>query len=389
MINEITTPIRRVKDRHVIAGRLAAIQEARVDVVHPMSALAWADGCGEANLNLTEPYLTPTGVVASLSGAASPTALRHVAARLDVPMPYLTRLNGSGNGDLAAYNINTLSGRNDKTVMSRWLMCEDGAYLRAVLSDRYGAIDNVDLVAAVITGLKSAGVGLGDCEVDADITDDRFRLRIAVPAIQQAAPDLLVGYRPPITPARRLHDQTGGEDLPVLWAGLEISNSETGKGAVQLLPRAVVQVCRNGMTKTADMLRQIHVAGRLQEGVIDWSESTKRKSLELTTSQVEDAARAFCSVSYLDKLIAEMRQAKGATVESPTTAVKIVAERIGLSEAEGKRVLDLFAASGDTTMFGLAQAVTVAAQYAPDGDRQAEMEAEFWSVLNLGPVITA
>ena len=362
-IQEITSPLRRVKDRHTIAGRLSAVTDARVDVIHPMSALNWGDGCDTASVELTEPHITDSGVVAALTGQVSGTAIRQTATRLDVPMPYITRLNGTGNADLAAVNLNTLGQRMAKPIMSRWLMCEDGMYLRAVLSDRYGAIDNIDLVAATVAGLKAAGVGVGDCELDADITDDRFRLRIAVPAIAQAAPDLLADYRPPMSPARQLHGEKGSQ--PVLWAGLEISNSETGGGAVRIAPRAVVLVCRNGMTRMKDMLRQVHVTGRLAEGVIDWSDQTKRRSLELTTSQIQDAARTFCSVEYLNGIIAAMRVAKGVAVESPSTAVKVVADSIGLSDVEGKRVLDLFAASGDMSVFGLAQALTVAAQLSP------------------------
>jgi hypothetical protein len=233
-------------------------------------------------------------------------------------------------------------------------------------------------------GMTDADVGLADCEVDADWTLDRFRLRIAVPQIAVAIPDLLADYRPPYTmlPGRDVHAPAQqGEVPPVLWAGLEVTNSETGGGAMRISPRAVVLICRNGLTRPIDVVRQVHMGARLDEGIVEWSALTRQRALDLTTSQVADAVRTFCSAEYLTRVADEMRRAKGLEVVSPTDATAQVVKACGLTEDEGRAVLDLFATSGDRSVLGLGQAVTVVAQHAVDGDRQAEIEAQFWTVV--------
>jgi hypothetical protein len=78
----------------------------------------------------------------------------------------------------------------------------------------------------------------------------------------------------------------------------------------------------------------------------------------------------------------EMRAAKGIEVASPAAAMLVVQERLGFTENETRDVLDCFMRGGDTTVLGLGQAVTAAAQLAADGDRQAEMEDAFWQIVN-------
>lgn len=61
-------------------------------------------------------------------------------------------------------------------------------------------------------------------------------------------------------------------------------NSETGRGAFTLLPRLVVQVCRNGMTIARGAMRAVHLGERLDEGPVTWSGNTQDKTLALRMS---------------------------------------------------------------------------------------------------------
>ena len=54
----------------------------------------------------------------------------------------------------------------------------------------------------------------------------------------------------------------------MLWAGIEIANSETGQGAFSIAPRVVIAVCRNGLTKAVDF-RRAHLGVQLEQGSID------------------------------------------------------------------------------------------------------------------------
>jgi hypothetical protein len=51
---------------------------------------------------------------------------------------------------------------------------------RALLSDRYEIIDNLDYLTAVLTGVRESGV---DVEIDADITDRRMYVRLVAPGV--------------------------------------------------------------------------------------------------------------------------------------------------------------------------------------------------------------
>lgn len=382
-LDDLTNPLRRESDRGRIVAKLRAVAESAVDVTAPQSALT-VDTAGNAfGIRLAEPIIAPDGVYHYFAGHLNRTSIRNLATRLDIPPGFLDRLIRD-HPDVADYDINTLADRDPRTALYRLWHAEDGWMLRAILSDTYRAFDNVDTLMAVTRGLQDADMSLDDCEVDADWTNERFRLRIAVPQIQLLVPDLLAGYRWPYSnrPERGIHDPAaGGEVPPVLWAGIEVSNSETGGGANTITPRAVVQVCRNGLTQAKDMLRSVHLGGRLDSGIIAWSGETHRRALELLASQVADATRRFLSVGYLEETANSMRAAKGIDIASPTAAAHVVQMRLGFTDAETASVLDAFMRGGDSSVLGLGQAVTAAAQASVDGDRQSEMEAMFWAIV--------
>ncbi|MFW6192519.1 MAG: hypothetical protein ACOC83_03445, partial [Gemmatimonadota bacterium] len=138
------------------------------------------------------------------------------------------------------------------------------------------------------------------------------------------APDPLDGYRSPFS------GETGA-DNPTVFAGFVIGNSETGGGAFTVTPRIVVQVCTNGMTVKRDALRSIHIGGRMDEGVIRWSDDTNRKTLDLVTAQTRDAVQTFLDVDYVRAKIAELREAAGKPVLPGETqdTIKRVASTLG------------------------------------------------------------
>lgn len=383
----ISGDLRRESNRGTISTKLQDISAASFDLVAPSSALSFnEEDISSATITSSEPILLPTGVASVIDGVrVTRRAQQQSAQRARMPWQYVERLTTDGHTDLAAQHLNELAVRSKKPAMFRCLIAEDGIAVRSVLSNGYQAIDNIDLLNSVVAGLLEANIGLDDCEIDADWRSDRFRLRITVPQIEQLAPELLADYRPPfsMSPARGVHDRFGDDEKtpPALWAGLEIGNSETGNGSTFIVPRAVVPVCRNGLTRSMDMVRKVHMGSKLEDGVIDWSDSTRRKAIELVTSQVADAARSFCSVSYLRRIVEQMSSAKQHEATA-STSVQVVQNACSLTDAEASSVLDAFASSGDQSVFGLAQAVTVAAQHADDGDRQSELEDAFWKIID-------
>lgn len=384
-LEQLTSPLRHEQDRGRIVGRLNDVANARVDLIVPHKALLVNfEKRQEFALDLPEPLIRHDGVWDRLTGDFTRAALRQIAEKLGIPLAYLDRLFGP-NFDLANLNVNVLGHRHKGNTLFRLLCAEDGWVLRAVLSDTYKAIDNTDLFTAFGQGLAEADISLGDCETELDWTNDRFRMRVTVPQIALAVPDLLEGYRSPWShrPGSGIHDRAQpGEGLPpVLWAGLELSNSETGGGAATITPRAEFLICKNGARRTEDMVRNVHLGGKLEEGAVQWSHETHLRALALIRSKVADATRQFISVEYLEKMANEMRAAKGVEVTSASAAVQLVQDRLGFTENETRDVFDCFMRGGDSTVLGLGQAVTAAAQLTDDSDRQAEMEDAFWAIV--------
>jgi len=382
-IETLTTPLRHCADRGTFVGHLRSLAEAAFDVVAPQSALTVA--LSTAMLSTAEPILTDHGVYDGLSASMSRTAWRQLAERLRIPLTYLDRLCEDGHTDLAEHNVNTLTGRDTRVALWRFLRANDGLMLRAVLSDRYGIMDNLDAFVTVAQGMADAGLSLDAAEVDVDWTPERFRMRVAVPQVTEDIADLVAGYRPPMysmAAGAPTHAPAGPDERPpVLWAGIEVTNSETGGGAFAIAPRAVVLVCRNGLTRTIDAVRAVHLAGRLEQGAVTWTADTQARQRDLVLSMVADAARMFCSHEYLQRQVAEMRDAHGQPVASPSAAITVAQRLCAFTDAETASVLDAFLVGGQQTVLGLGQAVTAAAQACPDGDRQAEMENAFWAIV--------
>ncbi|XVV39341.1 hypothetical protein ACQPXT_40605 [Streptomyces sp. CA-100214] len=111
---------------------------------------------------------------------------------------------------------------------------------RALLSDSYKLMDNFDMLRPRWTASSRPD------------TPPRSRVRPHRPAQctcasspnrRRPARTRLRGYRSPF-------DGRSGDELPMISAGFVITNSEVGAGAYTITPRAVIQVCRNGLTQS-------------------------------------------------------------------------------------------------------------------------------------------
>ena len=134
-------------------------------------------------------------------------------------------------------------------------------------------------------------------------------VRVVCEQVRALAPALLAGYRSPFTGA-------AGADNPVVFSGFMLTNSETGCGAFTLVPRLVVQVCRNGMTITRDAMRAVHLGERLDEGIVTWSGNTRDKTLALITAKTTDAVGTFLNPPTSSTRCASWRRTPG--TRSPT-----------------------------------------------------------------------
>jgi hypothetical protein len=349
----------------------------KVDVVVPFSALHAAGG--RIVLDGVEVVIEDAGVT-DPNGHYLPTVVgdESIAKRLDIPTPYMRRLREPSNITLWDENVNHWLTREPsrKVLVRLFTGTEPGepGVLRSMSSDRFKMLDNLDTVLAILDGLRQGGI---EFRVGGfDITERRLRLTVEAPAIRVAAESLLKGYRSPF------HGGTAA-DLPFIHAGFAFTNSETGNGSLALSPRAVVEVCTNGMTRNIDLFRAVHLGGRLDEGVVRWAADTQEKSLRLVTAQVRDTVQAFCSTEYLTEWIESLEEKAGVPVANPEKAIKVIARRAGFSETEAQGILSHFISGGQPTAGGFMQATTSFAQTIESPERAVEVEEAGERVLEI------
>ncbi|MFD8339239.1 DUF932 domain-containing protein [Streptomyces solisilvae] len=343
----------------------------KLDVVAPASSLTVADG----NLIMSgmEPAMTSQGRMFMSDGAYRPTdvAEEGFAAKLGIPVGYLRRMR---TDNPALYDIN-VCGWLEQDPTRKFLVrafrgdaAENGGegVARAFLSDSYRLIDNFDILTAALQGVESSGhrVEIRGC----DLTDRRMYVRVESDQVAVQARELLRGYRSPFT------GETG-DQLPMISAGFVISNSEVGSGAFSITPRAVVQVCRNGLTMSKDVMRAVHIGAKHDEGIVQWSSATRARELELVASKTADAVQQFLSPAYVEAKIAEIEREAGKQISDPAQTIEVVSKQLSFSGPVRESILNHFIRGGQTTAGGVMQAVTSTAQTLSDADAAHELEA--------------
>ena len=402
----MTTLETRNATLETLATLLTDQQNSKLDLVTPMSNLISRNGIIK---------VLGTSVFDEGQNFA-PTAIAdgHLAARLDIPVAYLRRLREE-RIDLYDANVNgwTQGGEtmgvdqvkfdpDARSVMLRSFSSIDPdvpGVLRAVLSDRYGIIDNFDVLTAALGGIRDSGANIE--VVGCDLTETRMTVRIIAPEIMVHAPALLKGYRNPFGEGG-VYDHSGATNvrwgkgqLPEKWqkkygvnsdgvcAGLILSNSETGGGSFNVTPYFTMLICTNGAMITRDAFRKIHVGGKLSEGTIKWGEDTERKALELVTLQARDAVATFLDETYVEMTIDSLTEKAVKPLDNPTEAIEIIAKQLAFSQVQRDGILDHFIRGGQVTAGGVMQAVTSYAQTIDAPDVAFDLESNAIKALEL------
>ncbi|MFC1442871.1 DUF932 domain-containing protein [Streptacidiphilus sp. N1-10] len=368
----------RTPSRNASLGELAALLQDehhhKLDVVAPASTIRAEDG--RLIIHGTAHELSPTGVT-TRAGAFRPTGVCEagIAEKLGIPVGYLRKVRTEAP-DLWDANVNGWLDRTDRSFMVRTLLPghQGEGIARAMLSTGYRIIDNLDILTAALDGVRSAGV---DVRIDScDLSDKRMYVRVIANQVRAYAPKLLRNYRSPFTGDR-------GADNPVVFAGFEISNSETGCGAFTITPRLVVKVCKNGMTITKDAERNVHLGGRHDDGVVKWSNETVERVLKVVTSKTADAVRTFLRESYVQEQLHRIESTAGTPITNPEETITTVSKALRFNEDTRAALFNHFIAGADVTAGGVLHAVTSVAQTLPDADEAHDLEAQGLRAMEL------
>lgn len=314
---------------------------------------------------VSELDLIGEGATESMTGlTVLPLAHRQIADRLGIPWRYYDRLRTDGQlTGLLDENVNRLFHRTPERRMVRTL---DGK-VRAFLSDRYLRRDNDELARAILPILGDIpDVRFESCA----LTDERMYIKALSPRVSG--------------------EVKVGEEV---CAGVFISNSDVGAGALRVEPFIYTLVCTNGMVVPkalgAAALRRIHVGRRVQndgESLSVFRDETLAADDQAFFLAVQDVVRAAVDEVRFRELIELMRAAAAdLAVADVARAVEVLAQRESLSDGESRSVLQHLAAGGDLSRWGMLSAVTRASQDVDSYDRATELEEVGGKLLAYSP----
>jgi len=305
-----------------------------------------------------------TFTVGDLGRSYKPTklCLEQVAGRTGIPAKYAERMRTEAPL-LLSRNVNHWFDANPEKRMVRTL--DNGSKVaRAFLSERYRPLDNYDLANVILPKIAAVGCTVKSCEM----TERRFYI--------QAVTERITG------------EVKKGD---VVQAGIVITNSEVGCGAIKIEPLIYRLACLNGMI-SASSLRRNHV-GRSGEGNIGgddesfemFSDKTRQLDDKAFWAKVCDVTDASLSQIKFDEQLVKMRLAADKQIGNPVDAVEVVTRKLELTDGESKSVLTHLASGSDLSLWGLANAVTRAAEDVESYDRAIELERAGSYVLELKP----
>lgn len=293
-----------------------------------------------------------------------------IADKLGIPKRYYDKMMNNGNDGLLDTNVSHWfkKGGEVNYLLRTFIDPTKGeGVARALLSDRFFALDNFDVLMACLEAIQTSEIPPDFFKIHGEITEKNFYVRFSAPSIELNAPNLLKKYRVP--DADKDNGSTG------VIAGFVIANSEVGLGQFTISPRALILRCENGMTFADDSFSKRHLGEQMSEfSEIKWSEDTRRKNYELIISQVKDCVKLYLSKDYLGSKISKLERLASNDLKNPLDAVKNVCTELGMGEEKQKSILDYFIKGADTSPFGVAQALTYYAHKNADADERYELE---------------
>jgi hypothetical protein len=284
------------------------------------------------------------------------TMHEQVAARLEIPRNYYDRMRVE-QPQLLRTNVNTWLAKSPNKYMVRTL---DGD-ARALLSDKYRPLDNIDLAEAVLPRLIDLGVNIESCE----ITERRLYLKAVTPRITAEV-----------------------KKGDVVQAGLCISNSEIGGGAIKVEPMIYRLICLNGAIVNDLAMRKTHVGKRNSLEFNDaeqyYRDETRLADDRAFWLKVQDVVAAMLSEVQFKTIVERWQMATEQKITAdPVEVVERTAKRFGLFDTERSSVLTHLIQGGDLSAYGLLNAITRSAQDVESYDRSTDLERIGSQVLEL------
>jgi hypothetical protein len=298
------------------------------------------------------------------------TAHAQFSDRTGIPKRYYDRMLAEAP-DLLCRNLNHwLDSKPEK----RLLRTIDGQ-ARALLSDRYRVLDNYDFAEATLPVIGELDADVRSCE----ITEDRMYIKVV-------RPELRAEIAPPGVDAFKWGE--GHTQVDVIEAGLVLSNSEVGSGALSLAPAIHTVHCTNLAVSRETTDRRAHLGKVLGGGGDDVqryiSDEARQKADEAVWLAIRDLTRASLDGTAFADQVERLRAARGdVPAIAPAELIQRVEKRFDLTDGESASVLEHLAAGRELTRYAISNAITRAAQDVESYDRASALERIGGDVIDL------
>ena len=281
---------------------------------------------------------------------------RQIASALGIPAKYYDLMKEQ-QPSLLATNVNTWMGARQNSYMVRTINYGEGQTARAFLSERYRRRDNLEIASAVLP--LFAGTAEYTIE-SSEVTSARLYMKIL---------------------NRRLEAEVVPGD--VVQAGVVISNSEVGLGAVSVQPLIYRLACTNGMVISDMGERRNHIgrAAKLQEDFSLYSDETLEAEDKAFLLKLKDTVLAAIEENRFSMVVDRLRVSAGIPIKGDIQeAVQVASQTFGFNSEEQGSILRYLIEGGDLSLYGLANAVTRTSQDVGSYDRATELEAAGWQI---------
>jgi len=200
--------------------------------------------------------------------------------------------------------------------------------------------------------------------VSCEITERRLYIQAVSPSLEAK-----------INGSRRVGD--------IVQGGVIISNSEVGCGAASVADMDYFLACLNGMI-SGKAFRTYHVGKNIEDNSALWADDTVAADDKAVMLKLRDMIRAAFDGKRFRERVEKMEGLTQIEVSgNPVSAVEVLSQRIGATDAEAGSILRSLIEGGDLSAWGMVNAVTAQAHKASSYDRAVEFEAAGGSLLDL------
>lgn len=250
-----------------------------------------------------------------------------IAERLEIPLKYYSRMDVEAP-ELLIKNVNAWLERNGKDFFVRGL----GDSVRALLSDRYRVIDHLDFLYCSLNELQAHETQIEDCF----LSETEMYVKVKSARLKD-----FVKHR--------------GDEIV---GGLLFTNSETGHKALRIEPRIFRVMCSNGMVIEQLTTRQVHLGNGESDDMVYLSIRKSIRDLFVKFGEVVQVLRDSTEIK----------------IRNIQLVINNLVERYALSEGQKEHILMAFGAEPDYSQYGLANAITRAAQMQEKWEDSLELE---------------